>query len=85
MATADMSHVSEEEENYLRMNLLLTGISPRAVRVLFDKEFHPSCLEASIKQDMGKLLDLKKKRVINTPQWNLLCPRSGMYYLFKYC
>ncbi|CAG2238769.1 unnamed protein product [Mytilus edulis] len=59
------------------MHLLLTGISPRAVRVLFDNEFHPSCLEASIKKEYGKLYDLKKKHVINAAQWNLLFPSSG--------
>lgn len=79
MATADISHVSEEEENYLRMNLLLTNISPRAVRVLFDQEFHPSCLLTSIRKEYMKLSDLKKKHVINATHWNLLFPRSGMY------
>ncbi|VDI35475.1 Hypothetical predicted protein, partial [Mytilus galloprovincialis] len=69
-------HVSEEEENYLRMHLLVTGISPRAVRILFDKEFHPSQLDASIKNGYGTLSDMKKKRVINTAQWNLLFPRG---------
>ncbi|CAG2213392.1 unnamed protein product [Mytilus edulis] len=78
MANASISHVSEEEENYLRMDLMLSSISPRAVRVLFDKEFHPSCLEASIKKECGKLNDLKKKRVINAAHWNLLFPRSGV-------
>lgn len=37
-----MTSLSVEEENYLRMSLLLTGISQRAVRVLFDKEFPPA-------------------------------------------
>ena len=82
MASTDISHVSEEEENYLRMHLLLTGISPRAVRVLFDNEFHPTCLEASIKKEYGKLYDLKKKHVINAAQWNLLFPSSGRYLNF---
>ncbi|XP_071135771.1 uncharacterized protein [Mytilus edulis] len=69
--------ISEEEENYVRMCLLLTGISPRAVRVLFDSEFHPSCLSASIKKDYNTLKDLNKKRIINQSQWNLLFPRNG--------
>ncbi|XP_071144717.1 uncharacterized protein [Mytilus edulis] len=80
MATASISsvqHVSEEEENYLRMHLLLTGISPRAVRVLFDKEFHPSLLNETIKKEYSKLYDLKIKRVINAAQWTLLFPRGG--------
>lgn len=71
------THVSQEEENYLRMQLLLNGISPRAVRALFDKEFHPFCLHASIKSEYTKLQDLKSKRVITAAQWQLLVPRNG--------
>ncbi|CAG2227896.1 unnamed protein product [Mytilus edulis] len=59
------------------MELLLTGISPSAVRVSFDKEFHPSCLETSIKKEYNTLFDLKKKRSINTEQWKLLFPSGG--------
>lgn len=75
-----MPSLSIEEENYVRMGLLLTGISPRAARALFDKEFAPSCLDASLKKEYNKLNDLKKKRVINQQQWNLLFTRfPGMY------
>lgn len=80
MATANVvcvPHVSEEEENYLRMHLLVTGISQTAVRQLFDKEFHPSQLDASIKKGYETLFGLKMKRVINAAQWNLLYPRGG--------
>ncbi|CAG2229842.1 unnamed protein product [Mytilus edulis] len=70
-----MASLSQEEENYVRMSLLLTGISPRAVRVMFDREFHPSCLDSSLKKEYNKLLDLKKKHIINQNQWNFLCPR----------
>lgn len=70
-----MASLSQEEENYVRISLLLTGISPRAVRVLFDREFHPSCLDSTLKKEYNKLLDLKKKRIINQNQWNFLCPR----------
>lgn len=73
-----MSQVSEEVENYLRLHLL-TKISTRAVLLIFDKEFHPVCLEDTIKKAHGKLYDLKKKRVINAAQWNLLFPGSGKY------
>ncbi|XP_071131090.1 uncharacterized protein [Mytilus edulis] len=78
MSTAKIPHVSEEEENYLRMHLLMTGISSRAVRVLFDKEFSPVCLGATIKKETGKLIDLKNKRIINGAQWELLFPRVGV-------
>ncbi|XP_076095790.1 uncharacterized protein LOC143066864 [Mytilus galloprovincialis] len=70
-----MATLSVEEENYVRMSLLLTGISPRAARTFFDSEFAPACLEATIKKELNKLLDLKKKHRINQSQWNLLCPR----------
>ncbi|VDH97050.1 Hypothetical predicted protein [Mytilus galloprovincialis] len=76
MSTAKIPHVSEEEENFLRMHLLMTGISSRAVRVLFDKEFSPVCLGATIKKETGKLIDLKNKRIINGAQWELLFPRT---------
>ncbi|XP_076082620.1 E3 ubiquitin-protein ligase DZIP3-like [Mytilus galloprovincialis] len=70
-----MASLSVEEENYVRIHLLLTGISPRAVRILFDKEFAPACLDATIKKEYNKLLDLKKTHRINQSQWNLLFPR----------
>ncbi|VDI53146.1 Hypothetical predicted protein [Mytilus galloprovincialis] len=69
------SRLSQEEENYVRMSLLLTGISPRAARALFDQEFAPSCLDSSLKKEYNKLKDLQNKRVINQSQWNLLFPR----------
>lgn len=78
--TIKMSSLYKEEENYVRMGLLLTGISPRAARALFDQEFAPSCLCAALKEERIKLQDMRKKRVINQPQWNLLFPRSPGKY-----
>lgn len=72
MASASLSI---EEENYVRMSLLLTGVSPRGVRTLFDSEFAPNCLDASIKKEYNKLKDLQLKHRINQSQWNLLFPR----------
>lgn len=74
MATAEISHVSEEEENYLRMRLLVLHIGTRAVRVFFDKEFDPSCLNKSIRDGHSKLNASKRKGIINQEQWNLLYP-----------
>lgn len=75
-----MTSLSIEEENYVRMGLLLTGISPRAVRALFDTEFAPSCLKSSLTQEYNKLQNLKERRVINQQQWNLLfTPFPGKY------
>ncbi|CAC5379507.1 unnamed protein product [Mytilus coruscus] len=73
----NMTTISQEEENFARMSLLLSGISHRAVRKLFDSEFDPSCLDASIKNEYIKLKDLKIKRIINQSQWNLLFPYKG--------
>ncbi|XP_052059417.1 uncharacterized protein LOC127700019 [Mytilus californianus] len=70
------SRLTQEEENYVRMSLLLTGISPRAARALFDREFAPSCLDSSLKKEYNKLKDLQMKRIINQSQWKLLTPRS---------
>ncbi|XP_076095788.1 uncharacterized protein LOC143066861 [Mytilus galloprovincialis] len=66
---------SLEEENYVRMSLLLTGVSPRAARILFDSAFAPVCLGATIKKEYNTLFDLKKKHLLNQSQWNLLFPR----------
>ncbi|XP_071148090.1 uncharacterized protein [Mytilus edulis] len=71
-----MASFSVEEENYVRMCLLLTGISPRAVRTCFDIEFAPICLKTSLKQELKKLTELKRVHRINQSQWNLLFPRS---------
>ncbi|CAC5418914.1 unnamed protein product [Mytilus coruscus] len=71
-----MASLSVEEDNYVRMSLLLTGISPRAVRTNFNYEFDPAYLDASLKREYDKLLDLKQKHRINQSQWNLLFPRS---------
>ncbi|XP_052087466.1 ankyrin-3-like [Mytilus californianus] len=72
-----MTTISEEEENYVRMSLLLSGISSRAVRSLFDSEFSPSCLNASIKKQYNIIHDLQVRKIINQSQWNLLFPRNG--------
>lgn len=68
--------LSQEEEHYVRMSLLLTGIAPHGVRTLFDREFSPSCLNVSMKKEYNKLKDLQLKRVINQSQWNRLFPRN---------
>lgn len=73
--------LSPEEENYVRMSLLLNGISPRAVRSLFDYEFVPSSLGVSLKQDKEILVGLKEKRIINQSQWNLIYPKPPGKYI----
>lgn len=81
MATASVSsvpHVSEGEENYLRMHLLLTGIS-ESCSCIIDKEFQFYFLNETIKKEYSKLYGLKIKRVINAAQWTLLFPHGGSY------
>lgn len=72
-----MASLSPEEENYVRMSLLMTQISPRAVRCLFDYEFHPRCLRDFLARTQITLTALKNKHIINQAQWDLLFPKSG--------
>ncbi|XP_063416330.1 uncharacterized protein LOC134697976 [Mytilus trossulus] len=73
-----MAPISEEEENYVRLALLLKGVSPTAVRTYFDKEFPPTYLPSTLNKNYNTLLDLKLKRILNQAQWNLLIPRNGV-------
>ncbi|CAG2222771.1 unnamed protein product [Mytilus edulis] len=73
-----MAPLSEEEENYVRLALLLKGVTPRAVRTYFDREFPPTSLPSTLNTNYNTLLDLKLKRIINQAQWNLLIPRNGI-------
>lgn len=70
-----MDDLSEEEENHVRMSILLTRISQRAVRTFFDNKFDPASLHLTFKKEKNKLFDLKYKQIINQPQWNLMFPR----------
>ena len=63
--------------------MVVLRVSPRAVRVQFDKEFHPDCLQRTLKSEWGRLSELQTKKRITKPQWNLLFPKTGMLlYLF---
>ncbi|XP_076082674.1 uncharacterized protein LOC143053779, partial [Mytilus galloprovincialis] len=73
-----MAPLSIEEENYVRLALLLKGVTPRAVRTYFDVEFPPTTLSSTLSTSYNTLLDLKIKRIINQAQWNLLIPRNGV-------
>lgn len=74
MSAFHIPHVSEEVENYLRLHLLLNDISPKAVRILFDKEFDPSCLHTTIKREYN---NLNSRRLLNAEQKKLLLPSKG--------
>jgi hypothetical protein len=74
---------SRYESNYIKIAMVVLRVSPRAVRVQFDKEFHPNCLEGTVNSKKDRLLDLKMKKRITQPQLNLLFPGTGrLLYLF---
>ncbi|VDI21805.1 Hypothetical predicted protein [Mytilus galloprovincialis] len=75
-----MAPLSIEEDNYIRLALLLKGVSPRAVRTYFDGEFPPTYLPSTLNTNYNTLNSLKLDRVLNQAQWNLLFPRNGMVY-----
>lgn len=74
-----MTTISQEEENHVRMSMLLSGIGTRAVKVLFDSEFDPKCLNVSMKRAYNELKNLRNNRIINQSQWNLLLYYHGRY------
>ncbi|XP_076079353.1 uncharacterized protein LOC143049638 [Mytilus galloprovincialis] len=73
-----MAPLLEEIENYIRLALLLKGVSPRAVRNFFDKEFPPTYLPSTLNKNYNTLYDLFKKRILNQAQWTLLFPKNGV-------
>ena len=68
---------SRYESNYIKIAMVVLRVSSRAVRVQFDKEFHPDCLQRTLRSEWGRLSELKTKKRITKPQWNLLFPRTG--------
>lgn len=72
-----VSVITLEEENYLRIVILIIKVAKRAVRVIFDKEFHPLALQNEIRSNHRVLMNLKTKRIINHGQWKLLFPTEG--------
>lgn len=76
--------LSIEETHFLRVANLLIKLSPKAVRIVFDREFIPGGLKSVLSKNLTKLDKLKKKHVITQTQWSLLFP-SGDYASFKTC
>ncbi|CAC5389373.1 ANK [Mytilus coruscus] len=69
--------ISHEEENYLRFANLLMRVAHPAVRKKFDKEFHPDGLKKVLDQNRLSILEpMKKKKIINQAQWDVLFPKS---------
>ncbi|XP_076105878.1 uncharacterized protein LOC143074214 [Mytilus galloprovincialis] len=73
-----MAPLSEEEENYVRLALLLKGLAPRAVRTYFDGSFPPIHLPSTLNINYNTLDDLKYRKVLTQTQWNLLFPTNGV-------
>ncbi|XP_052081640.1 uncharacterized protein LOC127719516 isoform X2 [Mytilus californianus] len=74
---AAVPSLTEEETNFLRFANLLIRISPKAVRVVFDKYFQPCGLNVVLTQSKGKLESLNKKKILNKSQMELLYPLKG--------
>ncbi|VDI12162.1 Hypothetical predicted protein, partial [Mytilus galloprovincialis] len=66
--------LSREETNFLRVANLLIRLSPKAVRILFNREFNPGGLKSIFSKNWTKLDKLKKKHVLTQTQWSLLFP-----------
>ena len=75
---------SRHESNYIKIAMVVLRVSPRAVRVQFDNNFDPKCLQTTLNNSKwGCLTDLKEKKRITKPQWELLFPTTGrLLYLF---
>ena len=75
---------SRHESNYIKIAMVVLRVSPRAVRVHFDKEFRPDRLQSILNRNVLHLTKLKKKKKrITQPQWELLFPKtSRLLYLF---
>lgn len=70
-----MTSIPGTESNFIKIALLVLNISERAVRVKFDFELHPKCLQKTLYQHKIKLQDLQqKKNRISQDQWELLFP-----------
>ncbi|VDI69069.1 Hypothetical predicted protein [Mytilus galloprovincialis] len=70
--------IPEEEENYLRIANLLIRVAPSAVRIQFNNEFYPGGLKSVLNKNRLNILEpLKRKRIINQAQWDLLFPVTG--------
>ncbi|CAG2238023.1 unnamed protein product [Mytilus edulis] len=78
------TEIPSEESNYIKISLLILKISQRAVRLKFDTEFHPDCLQETLNRSNGKLRELQRINRINQHQWTLLFPSKGKPSSEKY-
>jgi hypothetical protein len=71
------SKLTQEEDNFLRLVKLVSGVAPKAVRETFDQFFSPTRLNTTLKQEEPKLRQLNRQKRITTTQLNLLLPTSS--------
>ncbi|CAG2202484.1 unnamed protein product [Mytilus edulis] len=72
-----MEGIPDDEKNYIIIQLVLTGISPLAVRKIFDNEFHPTRLKVRSTRSLDKSISLKTG-VLNQAQIDILYPKDGI-------
>jgi hypothetical protein len=78
---AGNSTIGIEEENFIRLYLITNDISTKVVKKVFDREFHPSCLQKELNKLHGKVQKLcKQQHVISKVQYELLYPHTGMIF-----
>ncbi|CAG2248836.1 unnamed protein product [Mytilus edulis] len=75
---SDMPTLTEEETNFLRLANLLICISPKAVRLVFDKYFQPCGLNVVLNQSKGKLEILYQRKFLTSRRWNYFIPQKAI-------
>ena len=64
---AGNSTIGIEEENFIRLYLITNNISTKVDNKVFDREFHPSCLQKELNKLHGKVQKLcKQQHAIST-------------------
>ncbi|VDI29599.1 Hypothetical predicted protein, partial [Mytilus galloprovincialis] len=73
--TPDVMDLEKDQLNYVRLIYLLNVVSPKAVRVVFNREIHPTKLTKHLNKSKIKLQG--NKQFISKTQWNLIYPSYG--------
>ncbi|XP_052080412.1 uncharacterized protein LOC127718436 isoform X2 [Mytilus californianus] len=70
--------ISKEEENFLRISVLIMRVATAAVRIAFNKEFHGDALQRTLFEDPKVLVSLKRERIISQFDLQQIFRRSGL-------
>ncbi|CAG2228881.1 ANK [Mytilus edulis] len=73
--TPDVMVLEKDQVNYSRLIYLLYDVSPKAVRVVFNRGIHPQRLKEHLNKSKIKLQG--NKQFISKTQWNLIYPSYG--------